>query len=1058
MPPDYLMRAVDAKKRLALRGGPKSPFSWSYLGPKNFGGRIRAIIVHPTDSNIMWVGSCGGGIWKTTNGGTTWNPLDDFLPGMSISCMVLDPTNPNILYAGTGEGFFETEEGSTNTACIRGAGIFKSIDGGATWAQLPTTANADFYFVNRLAMSPADPKVILAGTSTGIYRTTNGGASWTKTLPNEWIYDVDFHPTDASKAIAGVHENGVFYTSDGGLTWTHSTSIAAHRSELEYARSNPSIVYGAVADGGSVTIWRSTDGGVTFTKQGAAGIATYEAYNVALWVNPKDPTSIIYGGVYLYRSTDSGATSANVLDSVHADMHAIVTHPSFDGSSNKTVFIGCDGGLYRIPDFSGSASSFYTGIGITQFYGAAINPISGRVMGGTQDNYTLLYRGDPSNWSVTAGGDGGYNQTDPTDQNFFYGCIYWAYQFRSTDGGVNADYCYGGPNPITDSGDAANCNFINPFTLDPNNPNRMLVGTIRLWRSNNVKAGTPDWFVIKPSIAPGNKPDGGNAHFAPNNPYNISAVAVAKGNSNVIWVGHNNGNLYVTTNGTSNSPTWNRVDTLGPLPDRWISKIAIDPSNPNHVYVSYLGWHDDSIWETTNGGNTWKDIASGKLVPASVNVVAVHPTIPGYLFAGTDLGLFISADNGGTWTSTSQGPGTVSVEEIAFKDASTIVLATYGRGMWMGTISPAGVPRIDSLSPTSGTAGAPGMTLTVTGANFGPSSVFKWAGANRPTTFVSSTELRVTLSAADMAFAQTVSVQVINPPPGGGSSNVVSYKIDNPVPVVSTISPASRTAGSSAFTLSITGSNFVSTSQIVFNGVPRTTVFISSTRVTATIPASAFEAPGTYPVRVRNPLPGGGDSGTVTFTSLAVAPSSVVISPQAQTGGSSCTGAVYLNGPAPVGGVTLTLSKVGDAISIPSTVTAQAGKSSAVFTVATTPVSIDTTCTVSATLSSVTRSGSVIVRAPKPNSVTLNPASVKAGQGSSGTFTLTGPAPTGGIYVDLASGAPTLVQLPAKVFVPAGGTGGTFSITTRTYSVPADVAVWALYRQKGASALLHLTP
>ena len=1055
MPENALMIAAEARKALAMRG-PKSPVNWSYLGPRNFGGRIRAILIHPTNPNIMWLGSCGGGIWKTLDAGATWNPLDDFLPGMSVSCMVLDPTNPNVLYAGTGEGFFETEEGSTNTACIRGAGIFKSINGGTTWTQVPATANPDFYFVNRLAVSPADPSVLLAATSTGIYRSTNAGSSWTRTLAGQWGYDVDFHPTDGSRVIAGVHENGVFYSTNGGMSWSRSPSInSMHRSEVAYARSNPLIVYSAVANGGNIRIWRSTDGGVTFTQQGAATISNYEAYNVALWVDPTNPATLLYGGVYLYRSTNSGGSRTQAFTNVHPDMHVFATHPGFNGTTNRTIFIGSDGGLDRLIDSSGSASSFYNGIGITQFYGTAINPISGRVMGGTQDNYTLLYSGNPNNWTVTAGGDGGYNQTDPGDQNFFYGCVYWAYQFRSTNGGTNADYIYQGSNPITDAGNSSTCNFINPFTLDPNNSNRMLVGALRLWRSNNVKAATPTWFVIKPSIAPQGKD---TAHFAPNNPYDISAVSVAKGNSDVIWVGHNNGNIYRTTNGTATNPTWIRIDTSGPLPDRWVSKIAVDPTNPAHAYASFLGWHDDSVWETTNGGATWTDIASGKLIPASVNVIAVHPTVPGWLFAGTDLGLFTSTNNGATWTTTTQGPNAVSIEDIAFKDATTLTLATYGRGMWMGTLTSAGVPSITSLNPSSGLAGSPAINLIVNGTNFTPASVVKWAGANRPTTYVSETQIKAAISAADLAFAQVVSVQVVTPPPGGGSSNIVNFSINYPVPVLASVSPATKVAGGQAFTLTLSGSGFANASKVLWNGVQRNSIYVDTNTLTATITAADIATPGTFPVIVRNPAPGGGDSAPKNVTVKQLTPDRVVVSPKLITGGMSGNGAVYLNGQAPAGGLTITLTKIGSALSVPSTCTAPPGKYSGLFTVTTVPVAVDEACTVLAGANGTTVSTPVTVMAPRPNLVTLTPSSITSGQGSTGTFTLSGAAPPGGIQVQIKSGVPSIVQVPATVFVPEGQFGGTFAITTKPYASQVTIAVWALYESRGASAPLSLSP
>lgn len=707
--PDHAwMRAKSARDELVRqqgqgRGG-VGPASWTFLGPTNVGGRIRAIAIHPTVPSTMWIGATSGGVWKTTDGGATWQPMDDFLPGIAVNCMVLNKSNPNVLYVGTGEGFFETEEGTTNTACIRGAGIFKSTDGGVSWTQVASTANPNFYFVNRLAIHPTNSNILLCASSTGLWRSVDAGTNWTQVYAGEWMYDVDFHPTDGNRAVAGSHHEGAFYSTDGGLTWTRSPSITAHRTELVYSASNPSTIYATVSEGGSIRVWRSADGGLTYSLRGATAISTYEAYNSALWVNPVNSNNILYGGVYLYRSTDGGASRGQAFNNIHPDIHEFVSHPQYDGTTNKTVFVGTDGGLYRINDPAGTNTNlfFYPGLGITQFYGAAISPQSGRIMGGTQDNGTRLYTGNINNWTQSAGGDGGYSAVDPLDPNYFYGCVYWAYQFRSTNGGSTTSYIYNTANPITDAGNAANSNFINHFVIDQNNPNRMLVGTKRLWRSNNVKAASPDWFVIKASIAPPGRDVGdgkGNAHFAGNDPYNISTVSVAVGNSDVVWVGHNNGQIYKTVDATSANPTWTRVDLNGPLPSRWVSRIAIDPSDANHVYASFMGFHDDSIFETTDGGMTWTDIASGRLIPASVNCISMHPTKSGWLCAGTDLGLFTSSDNGQTWSVTTDGPGTVPIEEIFWRDASTILLATYGRGIYSASVDPNwDVFKIDSFS------------------------------------------------------------------------------------------------------------------------------------------------------------------------------------------------------------------------------------------------------------------------------------------------------------------------------------------------------------------------
>ncbi len=334
-------------------------------------------------------------------------------------------------------------------------------------------------------------------------------------------------------------------------------------------------------------------------------------------------------------------------------------------------------------------------LGITQFYGAGVNPTTGGIIGGTQDNGTLFFNGDKQNWDHIFGGDGGYGAADQTDPNFYYGEVQRAYIHRSTDGGQSSNYIWNGANPIGDAG-GLDCNFIPFFMLDPNQPNRMLVGCRRLWRSNNVKAGSPSWTSIKATIeppGPGQHSDksADTSHFDPNSPYNLSTMAVAEGNSNIIWAAHNNGQLYVSTNGTNATPTWTQVDENGVgLPDRWISTVVIDRNNHNHVYVALMGWEDDNLWETTDGGNTWADISGTGMtsIPnAPISAFALHRTQPGLLFVGTDIGMFYSDDNGQTWsTSNAVGPAAAPVEQLKWKNDDTLMAVTHGRGIYLGTV------------------------------------------------------------------------------------------------------------------------------------------------------------------------------------------------------------------------------------------------------------------------------------------------------------------------------------------------------------------------------------
>lgn len=700
LPENYWKTATEQRARMlaaqAQTDSPTDSISWTPIGPGNIGGRIRAIIIHPNDPNTIWLGSTSGGIWKTTTGGTTWMPQDDFMASLAVGCMIIDPADPNTLYAGTGEGFFESIEGSSNTAAVRGAGIFKTTDGGAHWLQLPTTATPDFYFVNRLAISTTDSQTLLAATTTGIWRSTDGGASWTQTHAG-YMYDLEMHPSDPNRAVAAEHEATPLYTTDGGLTWNSANGASGHRVELRYARSSPQTVFASVSDDNDrIKIWQSTDGGLSYTLRTAgAGISTYSAYNNVLWVDPTNANNLMVGGVGLYRSTTGGQTLNGTFAAVHSDHHVIVNSPGFNGVTNRIAYFGNDGGIYRTSNiYSTTPTNLNNNLAITQFYGAAAAP-NGVMVAGAQDNGTARYTGSPNSWTPTLGGDGSFCAADPIDPNFLYYQTQYLAITRSGDGGVNETSINAG---ISEAG-TLKANFIAYILIDRNHPDRMLAAAEHLWRTENVKGNPPTWTTIKPSIAPpvpGPGGDPNNAHFLDNSPYNISTMTIAESDSDLIWVGHNNGEVWMTSNGTATSPTWTRVDRNGVgLPARWISRIVIDRNNHNRVYVSIMGWATDNLWRTEDAGQTWTVITGAgttQLPPAPISALAQHRTQPTRLFAGTDLGIFTSTDDGASWTVTTQGPGTVSIEEFNWVDDRTLMAVTYGRGIFLGDLPPIACP------------------------------------------------------------------------------------------------------------------------------------------------------------------------------------------------------------------------------------------------------------------------------------------------------------------------------------------------------------------------------
>ena len=648
--------------------------NWQSIGPGNIGGRIRSIIFHPNDPDTIWVGSVSGGVWKTTNAGQSWSEVDDFMANLAVSTLVINPTNPNIMYAGTGEGFY-------NGDGIRGAGIFKSTNGGATWNQLPATANNNWYYVNRLSISPTSNSTLLAATRSGIWRSINAGNTWSQVSTQADVYDIDFHPTDGTKAIAG-GDNGTYYSTNSGASWQSASGITNQsfdRSEVTYAASNPDIVYASVdLNGGE--IWKSTNGGQSYSQvnTGNSYLGSQGWYDNIIWVDPTNPNTVIVGGIDLWRSNNGGTSLTKISQwfssaSVHADHHYILAHPNFNGSTNKTVYFANDGGIYRTSDvYTAQDSSGWevlnNSLRITQFYGAAGNPTSGKIVGGTQDNGTLLYSGDADGWGSMNGGDGGFCAADPTDPNYFYGEFQYLQIHRSTNGGQSSSLIVDG---LGDSGQGNDNNFISPYILDPNNPNTMLAGGGSLWRSSNVKAPTPQWISIKSPITGGS---------------NISAIAIAQDNSNIIWVGYNSGAVYKTTNGTAANPIWMRMDDNGVgLPNRYVHRIAIDPSNSNTVYVTFGGFRGDNIFRSADGGLSWADrtgIGVTGLPDVPVRSLVVSQTTPEYIYAGTEIGIFASEDAGLSWGLPHDGPANVSVDELFWLDANTLVAATHGRGLF----------------------------------------------------------------------------------------------------------------------------------------------------------------------------------------------------------------------------------------------------------------------------------------------------------------------------------------------------------------------------------------
>jgi hypothetical protein len=696
--------------------------AWVPLGPGDVGGRTRALLFHPSEHDTIWAASAGGGVWRTDDGGGSWLPVDDLMANLATTSLVMDPNDSDVVYAGTGEGFF-------NADALRGGGIFRTVDG-TTWSHLPATADSRFADVNRLAIN-ASGEVLLAGGSRGLHRSEDPDRTAWATVLEEGIGDVRFHPTDPMRAVAGALRGGaVWITSDAGLTWDEAAHDVAWgddtRVEVTYALADPEVVYASV-DAGGGQIWRSSNGGTSFFARGsltssgepAAYLGDQGWYSHAIWAgHPADADFVVVGGLDLWRSSDGGDTLEEMSTwwadgSAHADQHAIVAHPAFDGDGNASVFFGNDGGIYVADDVRTVGddppervrgwTELNNDYAVTQFYAAAVNA-DGVVVGGTQDNGTLAMH--PQNgtrpWRTIFGGDGGFCGSDPDDPSVFYGEYVFLNIHRNTDGATTDDqtgdrYISGQffdqvagwswkqiPFKIPDA-QSQRALFIAPFLLDPNDADTMLAGGESLWRTNDVKAPNtptsgPQWTRIKPP-----SPDPAATTGRPNS---ISAVTVQQGSSDVIWVGYVDGQVWRTVNGTDAQPVWSRIDGTGPdqlSTGRFCTQIAVSPHDPAVVLATFGGYVVDNVWRSDDSGATWRSVHAG-LPAAPIRAVTVHPRLADLIYLGTEVGLFASDDGGASWSATNQGPTSCSVEDLLWH-GETLYCVTHGRGMFQIDLS-----------------------------------------------------------------------------------------------------------------------------------------------------------------------------------------------------------------------------------------------------------------------------------------------------------------------------------------------------------------------------------
>ncbi len=915
------------KTPLGLGQNAASAGAWTLIGPNPTHNGIlttaawtNAIAVDPTNANIAYLGAPEGGVWKTTDGGAHWTPLTDTQPSLSIASITIDPTNHNVIYAGTGDSY------------LYGEGLLKSPDGGTTWQYIASPFAGPFssssYFgggahINQIAVDPANSQIVLAAVwrfpfgNAGIYRSVNGGATWTLVVPSAPATSVVFSPAGVAYAALsdyfGTNLAGIYKSTDAGLNWNPVNGSGATQLpltsggvpgvgeiQLAMAPSSPTTLYVSIQGIGTFaplspnSIFKSTDGGATWNPTVANPFVSTgrPAGNkgMVLAVHPTNANIVFVGEQDLYRSLDGGLTWAVVTSSASGAVNSLFGDiRSFGFSANgATLYVGCDGGPWSTTDAANQVvnwTNLTSTLAITQFYpGLSIHPTNpGITFAGSQDQGVQQYTGLPA-WTTVQGCDGGWTAIDPVQPNNVYVvCETGTVQLlKSINGGGTFASAQAGINS------ADRVAFIPPMVMDPSNPQNLYFGTYRIYQTTN---GASTWAPISGDLTAGvNGPT-------------ISAISVAPSDSNRVYVGTSDGRVQTTGNATAGGAAiWTNV--TGTLPNRSVSQVVVDPSNASTAYAIMSGFtfapdNQGHVFKTINAGITWTDI-SGNLPNIPADDLVVDPDVLNTLYLATDIGVYSTINGGTTWTPMATGLPRTVVSSLKLHRASrTLRAATMGRSAW-DTIAPLPDPALSITKTHSGNfmQGQQNVTYTITVSNSAaggptnaPVTVTDTLPGGLALVSISGTGwncISTTCTRSDVLF-------------GGSSYPVITVTVNvNANAASPQVNQASVSGGGS------TSGNVNDSTTIIAAG----TAPVLAISKTHTGSFTQGQQNATYTVTVSNGAAAGPTSGTVTVTETI--PGGLTLVSMAGTGwacaAAICTRSDVLNGAASYPAITVTVN------------------------------------------------------------------------------------------------------------------------------------------------------
>ena len=721
-----LAQKTKATKDTAKKAENKDPLQTSTfggikfrsIGPAITSGRIVDLAVNPKNISEYYVASASGGVWKTVNAGTTYEPIFDGEASFSIGCVTIDPTNSNTVWVGSGENNNQRVVGY-------GDGVYKSEDGGKSWKNMGLGKSEH---IGKIVVDANNPDIVFvaaygpvwnSGGERGIYKTTDGGKTWKNVLnvsEHTGFNEVMMDPRNSNVLYAAAHqrqrkvftyigggpESALYKSTDGGGTWNKMmnglpSGVDIGRIGMAMSPINPDYLFAVVeAAEGKGGLYASTNRGASWEKRGP--FTTSGNYYQEIFCDPKNINRIYGVNVYMQVSDDGGKTFHNLGEkSKHVDNHVIWINPA----NTDHMLIGCDGGLYETFD-TGQNWDFKQNLPVVQFYKVSLDnafPFY-NVYGGTQDNFSL---GGPSrtksangivndNWFITNGGDGFESQADYKDENIVYAESQYGGLVRfDKKSGEILDI-----RPVeADSEAPYRWNWDAPLLISKHDHKRLYFGSNKIFRTDD-RGNT--WKTISGDMSRGidrNKltvmgkvwsVDAVAKNTSTDIYGQLVAIAESPLDENLLYAGTDDGLVYVTMDGGKN---WTKIDNIAGVPERtYVNAIFASAHNKNTAYAAFnhhrYGDFKPYLFKTTDAGKTWAAIQNNLPERGTVYCVSEDPVNANLLFAGTEFGVFFSIDGGAKWTQLKGGLPTIAVKDMEIQPRDNdLVLATFGRGFYV---------------------------------------------------------------------------------------------------------------------------------------------------------------------------------------------------------------------------------------------------------------------------------------------------------------------------------------------------------------------------------------